>query len=181
MSDNLDTCIKVAPFVPVPVKSEPERELWPSQGMPCEVEGCTSPHFHKFDYYIRHWIKCHERFIDTFECKMPGCGAKFPTKYATRRHYAQVHLFNEGEIKELDIKPHKEHNMYYLNPQGLLPRKYVKPINEKAREEARRQRQKYAKENHVEFPNLPTTREVNRGEYMNFDFDNNTSQIVTRW
>ena len=179
MSDNID--IQVASFVPKPVMSEPEREMWPSQGMPCEVQGCTSPHFHKFDYYIRHWIQYHERFIYIFTCNMPGCKAKFPTKYATRRHYTQVHLLNEGEIKELNITPHKEHNRYFKNPQGLLPRKYVKPVNEKAREEARRQRQQYAMEHHVEFPNLPTNREVNRGEYMDFNFNNNTSKIVTRW
>ena len=162
MSDNFD--IKVASFVPTPtVPSEPERDLWPSQGMPCEVEGCTSPHFHKFDYYIRHWKKFHERFVDVYGCSMTGCGAKFPNRNSLRHHYMKVHLLNEQDMKVVNLNPHQEHNMYYTNPKGLLPRKYVKPSNIEARERARRERREYAEKHRVEFPNLPTNREVNRG------------------
>ena len=72
-------------------------------------------------------------------------------------------------------------NMYFKDPCNTTPRKFVK-VNITAREEVALVRQKYAEQLKIDFPNLPDgCDKVCRGSYLDINFNNNTSKVVTRW
>lgn len=71
--------------------------------------------------------------------------------------------------------------MYFKDPCNTTPRKFVK-VNITAREEVALVRQKYAEQLKIDFPNLPDgCDKVCRGSYLDINFNNNTSKVVTRW
>ena len=74
------------------------------------------------------------------------------------------------------------HNMLYKDPGNIAPKKFVK-VNISARDDAALARRRYAENNKVDFLHLQEGRDnqVCSGTYLDFDFNNNTSKVVTRW
>ena len=74
------------------------------------------------------------------------------------------------------------HDMFYKDPGNITPRKFVK-VNISARDDAALARRRYAENNKVDFSHLQEGREnqVCSGTYLDFDFNNNTPKVVTRW
>ncbi|CAC5412092.1 unnamed protein product [Mytilus coruscus] len=160
------------------VTSVTTHDLWPSQGMPCEVEGCKTPHFLKHDKYVKHWKKFHEKSITVYDCSMVGCTIQSTEKSRILKHQRICH-------KQLDrnntLSSHVEPNMFYKATGNVTFRKFVR-VNIAAREAARKARQQYVIDHpvnfHVQSNNSLT---VSRGQYVDVDFNNNCAKVVTRW
>lgn len=87
-----DFDITVARHVRESTAKEPTVELkdvWPSAGMSCEVEACTSPHFKTFPQYISHWRKRNIPDVRCFKC--PGCSNSFDKRCQLKNHAAYHH------------------------------------------------------------------------------------------
>ena len=182
MSDNLD--ISVNPFV-VPDYND-VADVWPSQGMPCEVQDCKSPVFTTYNKYKLHWNKFHVTLVNVFTCPLDGCEVKFNEKWLINRHLKRDHRMSEENVKLQVVPPVKTHNMNYKNPGNIKLRRHVK-VNAAAREKARLDRERYAEEHKVSFDNLPRSNSksaVCRGQSLVFDFSKPGQEIqgkITKW
>jgi hypothetical protein len=158
------------------------KDKWPSSGMCCEIEGCETPHFHSFNTYMKHWRKFHCKEINVFECPVPSCSRLFNLKWRVKPHLkSEYHVTNDAGLYGKN-SCRRMHNMFYKDPGNITPRKFVK-VNISARDDAALARRRYAENNKVDFPHLQEGRDnqVCSGTYLDFDFNNNTSKVVTRW
>jgi hypothetical protein len=94
---------------------------------------------------------------------------------------SEHHVTNDADLCG-KIPCSRMHNMLYKDPGNITPRKFVK-VNISARDDAALARRRYVENNKVDFPHLQEGRDnqVCSGTYMDFDFNNNTSKVVTRW
>ena len=149
------------------------KDKWPSSGMCCEIEGCETPHFHNFNTYMKHWQKFHCKEINVFECPVPSCSRLFNLKWRVKPHLkSEYHVTNDAGL-------YGKNSCRRIN---ITPRKFVK-VNISARDDAALARRRYAENNKVDFPHLQEGRDnqVCSGTYLDFDFNNNTPKVVTRW
>lgn len=72
--------------------------------------------------------------------------------------------------------------MYYKDPGTTTHRKFVK-LNVSSREESALAQGRYAEHHKIYFPHLQDggDNQVYSGTYLDIDFNNTTSRVVTRW
>ena len=132
----------------------PEREYWPVEGMRCDVEGCTTPVFSSLAIYMKHWKHTHIPVAPVYQCTL--CPTRFNRRCEVTRHLRFIHHMSVERAKQTveNVVPEHLPNMHYKDPGDVCPRRARPKVNVEAREKARLERQRYAEENKVEFPNL---------------------------
>lgn len=176
--------ISVARHVRESAAKEPTvelRDVWPSGGMSCEVEECTTPHFKNFPQYISHWRKRHIPDVRCLKC--PGCTKSFDQRCQLINHMVHHHRQFHAEHVASSTSLERILNKRFKDPGMVRPRKFSK-IDTTARDKAVAQRKKTTEEGHnIVFNHLDETPEhsICRGQYLDIDFNNNSSKIVTRW
>ena len=75
-----------------------DRDLWPAQGSPCLVEGCTIPHFHNRTMYMKHWRQYHVGRVNKFTCPVDGFHLLFAYKWRVKQHVIKQHKLLNPEL-----------------------------------------------------------------------------------
>lgn len=95
--------ISIAPFVKRGEIMD-QREVWPSQGMVFEVEGCTSPHLTTYIKYAAHWRLQDMQFVKITLCPVEGCKTKFAERWKVNKHLKMEHKFSSEKVKTTILK-----------------------------------------------------------------------------
>ena len=148
------------------------RDVWPSGGMSCEVEGCTTAHFKNIPQYISHWRKRHITDVRCLKC--PGCTKNFDQHCQLKNHMVHHHRQFDAEHVAISTSLERIRNKRFKDPGMVGPRKFSK-IDTSARNKASAQRKKTAEEGHIVFNHLDETpgHSVCRGQYLDIDINNN--------
>lgn len=96
---------------------------WPSNGMACDVDGCTSNVFTNYRKYIKHWKEIHTPTIKTYRCVR--CGMKHLYRFRLLTHLVKYHKMPKTDAKsELEkCKIQTSDNVKFICPGNILPRK----------------------------------------------------------
>ena len=131
-----------------------ERELWPVEGMKCDVEGCTTPIFRSFSIYMKHWKAVHNQFVPVYNCVW--CKEKLARRCDVTRHLRFQHSVGQIDAKRIaeGVTPDRLHNMHFVDPGVRKPRRMPPKVYAEARDRAQKERREYAEAHHVDFPNL---------------------------
>ncbi|CAC5422450.1 unnamed protein product [Mytilus coruscus] len=137
-------------------------------------EGCKPI---KHDNYVMHWREFQEKYIIVYDCSMIGCTIQSAEESRILKHQMICH-------KQLDknntLSSHVEPNMFYRASGDATFRKFVR-VNIAAREAARKERKQYIIDHSVDFHVQPNNSlAVSRGQYADFDFNNNSAKVITR-
>ncbi|VDI21176.1 Hypothetical predicted protein [Mytilus galloprovincialis] len=149
------------------------RDIWPSEGMCCEVVGCTGPILKTHAKYTAHWKLKHVTQINIFSCPHK-CKQKYAEKCKMNRHLKLMHKYNTDMVSAIEIPVSKEENMHYVCPGNVLYRK-VSKVNTEASDAAMKARQDYIREQNLPVRVQPSgDLQVCRGHYV--DFNNNLTE-----
>ncbi|CAG2191561.1 unnamed protein product [Mytilus edulis] len=125
-----------------------KRDYWPPEGMRCEVEGCETLYIHHFPFPSSTRRQKHLPIVPIYQCQS-RFGRRCELSVFT--HHLTVENTNAILFK---VQSEQLPNMNYRDTGDVLPRQAKPRVNVEAREAARRQRERYAAEHKVEFPNL---------------------------
>ena len=131
-----------------------ERELWPVEGMKCDVEECTTPVFKSFSIYMKHWRAVHNQFVPVYNCVL--CKEKLARRYDLTRHLRFQHSVVQIDAKKIveGLTPDRLHNMNFIDLGDKKRRRMPPKVYAEARDRAQKERREYAVEHHIDFPNL---------------------------
>ncbi|VDI00397.1 Hypothetical predicted protein [Mytilus galloprovincialis] len=157
------------------------RDIWPSEGMCCEVVGCTGPILKTHAKYTAHWKLKHVTQINIFSCPHSKCKQKYAEKWKMNRHLKSNHKYSSEMVSAIQIPVSKEENMHYVCPGNVLYRK-VSKVNTEARDAARKARQDFIREQNLPVRDQPSgDLQVCRGHYVDFNNNLTEAKVVKRW
>ena len=116
------------------------REIWPTEGMRCKVDGCTDDKFYvKLGRYLDHWSQTHSKMIKLFKCS--ACRKVFSTKAK-----GNSHLKTHRGRSEATLTTKLEENRNFIDPGDVLPPRPCsaeerQQLRDEARATARQQRE----------------------------------------
>ena len=134
--------ISVARHVRESAAKEPTvelRDVWPSGGMSCEVEECTTPHFKNFPQYNSHWRKRHIPDVRGLKC--PGCTKSFDQRCQLINHMVHHHRQFDAEHVASSTSLEIIRNKRFKDP-GMVRSRIFSKVDTTARDKAAAKRKK---------------------------------------